>query len=136
MVKSTQAKEELKLQARIIKWAKPIGVYSVRFYFGPGAEAGWPDVLFLIPGGRPLYIEFKWDGEPPNAKQERKINLLLKLDYDVCICDNDESAKSAISRALERAQLSGAGVHVHARGRQKGRNPTFRPRTWEDVYNP
>ena len=55
-----------------MKWCKQQGIANIRCYFGPGLSTGWPDDIILIPGGRPLFIEFK----APAAKlpPSRKIN--------------------------------------------------------------
>lgn len=46
-------------------------------------DTGWPDVLFLIPGGRPLLMEFKRPGEPLKPLQQERKDTLKKLSYDV-----------------------------------------------------
>lgn len=68
-----------------------------------GSETGWPDTLFLIPGGRPLFIEFKWPGERPEPKQVYMITLLHNLGYDVQVHDNVEEALDAIRTARDKA---------------------------------
>lgn len=83
-----------------IRWAKKHGIVSIRMYFGPGVQQGWPDDLFLIPGGRPLFIEFKAPGKEATPKQAKKIKILKDLLYDVCVCDTKDKAIAAISRAL------------------------------------
>ncbi len=90
-----------------IRAAKQMGVKSIRMYFGPGVQTGWPDDLFLIPGGRPLFIEFKAPGEEvtPGSNQERKINDLIGLGYDVEVCDNKDEAISAISQRVGTSRV-------------------------------
>ncbi len=84
---------EKEIQAKVITYAKSLGIQSIRMYFGPGIQTGWPDVLFLIPGGRPLFIEFKATGKKPTKKQMRKIEYLGGLGYSVLWSDNIEKAK-------------------------------------------
>ena len=45
-------------------------------------DAGWPDVMFLVPGGRPLLMEFKRPGFELEPLQEERRATLLKLGYD------------------------------------------------------
>lgn len=95
---------EKKIQNAAIKFATGMGVPTIRMYFGPGIQIGWPDVLFLIPGGRPLFIEFKAPGEVPTKKQEKKITTLRELNYDTCWSDNTDEAKEMISDAVYAAR--------------------------------
>jgi len=91
------------------KYAKSRGVRSIRMCFRPGVNVGCPDELFLIPGGRPLFVEFKAPGNKPTPKQAHEIARLKEEGYDVVVCDSPESAKAAISRALEATLLSREG---------------------------
>ena len=63
-------------------------------------ETGWPDRMFLIPGGMPLFIEFKQPGEEPRAKQLHIHALLKGLGYLVKVCDNEEDAMEAIRMTI------------------------------------
>jgi hypothetical protein len=94
---------------------------------------GWPDRQFFVPGGRPVFIEFKQPGENPRPRQ-RLIHAFLEYNgYDCHTCDTAEEAykiiKSALAaaikagwrpskdkaaRALAAARLSKAGREVHA----------------------
>lgn len=65
-------------------------------------ETGWPDRMFLIPGGRPLFIEFKRPGGVVEPKQLHIHGILQELDYSVVVCDNEEEAMQAIAQALRR----------------------------------
>ncbi len=95
--------EEGKIQDATILYGNGHGVRTIRLYFGPGIQAGWPDVLFLIPGGRPLFIEFKKPGAVPTAKQRIKLAILEDAGYDVAVCSSRNEGKTAILAALERA---------------------------------
>ena len=68
-------------------------------------QRGWPDRLFLIPGGRPLLIEFKAPGEEPRPDQESCIKILKLLGYDVEVHDDERTALLAIRKALDAARL-------------------------------
>ncbi len=89
-VKQTVRMLEKQIQKKVIKYAAEKGVHSIRMYFGPGSQTGWPDVLFLLPGGVPLFIEFKAPGMMPTPKQFIKIKLLQEMNYRVEICDGEE----------------------------------------------
>lgn len=84
-----------------MKWAKQHGIKSIRMYFGPGVSSGWPDDLFLIPGGVPLFIEFKAPGKTATPIQAKKIKLLRGLDYDVEVCDSKEAAIALLAAAIK-----------------------------------
>ena len=81
------------------KYAKSKGVRSVRNCFRPGVNVGFPDETFLIPGGRPLIVEFKAPGKKPTPKQRLEIQRLKEEGYDVEVCDSLESFKTALDRA-------------------------------------
>jgi hypothetical protein len=84
-------------------WAKKQGVQYIRAHYGRGAAVGWPDFIYLIPGGRPLFIEFKATGKRATRTQEWRIRILEELGYDVEVCDSPEGAKSAIEEAIRKA---------------------------------
>lgn len=74
-----------------------------RNHKGPGAEVGWPDYTFYLPGGKCFKIEFKATGEPASPLQEERIAALRERGYDVEIHDNSYKACCAL------AQRMGAG---------------------------
>lgn len=94
---------EAPIQKSVIEYAHKHGVRTIRLFFGPGMRVGWPDVLFLIPGGRPLFIEFKATGGKPTMIQRKKIKLLKQAGYDVQVCDNRADGKRFIIDALMAA---------------------------------
>lgn len=96
----------------VLKFAKSLGVTTIRLYFGPGMQTGWPDDLFLIPGGTPLFLEAKAPGKKPTPKQKQKIKLLEDAGYDVGWYDNKDEACEAISRALEAALVPDTGERL------------------------
>ena len=69
----------------------------------PGST-GWPDRLFLIPGGRPLFIEFKKPGEEPEKIQLHRHEELRALGYDIEVHDTREGAINAIEDAVLRSE--------------------------------
>lgn len=98
------SKEEKKVQNGAIKHAYSLGITVIRLFFGPGITTGWPDVLFLIPGGRPLFIEFKAPEEVPTKKQYKKINDLREAGYAVGWSDDIEEASLMIDKAFKRSK--------------------------------
>ena len=63
---------EAKVERKVCDDAlKKLGVPSFKW----GVD-GWPDRIFLIPGGRPFFIEFKAPGEEPNPRQAFRIKCL------------------------------------------------------------
>jgi hypothetical protein len=77
----------------------------------------WPDRMFLLPGGRPYFIEFKRPGNVPTPKQHRKMEELRKLGYDVDWFDNREKAFAAICAKLETVRVSAQRGAVPVRTR-------------------
>lgn len=83
---------------------KKLGIPHIRMTFRPGVNVGVPDFLFLIPGGRPLFIEFKATGKKPTATQARKIEELKALGYLVRVIDSPDYAAGFLEELLHRAQ--------------------------------
>ena len=72
-------------------------------------QTGWPDRMFLIPGGKPLFIEFKRPGEDLEPKQNYVAQVLRRLGYNVEKHDNEERAFNAVARTLEASRVSKEG---------------------------
>lgn len=106
--------QEATLQRRVIAFAKKQDVDVIRLVFAPGAAAGWPDVLFLIPGGRPLFIEFKAAGKKPTPLQAFRHGQLKAAGYDVYVHDDYDAACRCITQALAGARVSAAGKRISA----------------------
>jgi hypothetical protein len=65
--------------------------------------AGFPDRLFLVPGGRPLMIEFKAPGAKPRKLQLYIHEQLRKLGYAVEVHDTVAGAVAAIKTHKEQS---------------------------------
>ena len=78
------------------------GVLNVKVT--PVGSTGWPDRLFLIPGGRALFIEFKKLGEEPEKIQLHRHDELRALGYEVEVHDTREGAINAIEDAVLRSK--------------------------------
>lgn len=87
---------EAKIERRVCDRAlKELGIANFKW----GVD-GWPDRVFLIPGGRPLIIEFKAPGEEPEPRQEFRIECLRKWGYEVHVSDNVEHAFELIKNCV------------------------------------
>ena len=100
---------EGKLQARVIAWTLKRHVTAIRLSFRRGVTAGWPDILFLLPGGCPLFIEFKAPGKKPTPLQEQRLKQLHELGYAATWTDNFDAACAFIASAMESATVHAAG---------------------------
>ena len=72
-------------------------------------DVGWPDRMFLVPGGKPVMIEFKrpsttgkYDGGTLKGIQKQRIKYLSENGYNVIVCTNANEAINTISEALKR----------------------------------
>lgn len=72
-----------------------LGVFSIKLLVTQ--EAGYPDRIFLIPNGHPLFIEFKRPGEKPTKRQQLIHERLRHANYKVQVHTNIEEAFRAIS---------------------------------------
>lgn len=95
---------EAKVRDPVIRYAHSLKIRTIRMYFGPGIQTGWPDDLFLIHGGRPLFLEAKAPGEVPTKKQYLKMKQLVDDGYDVGWYDTIEEGKRLIDEAVEDAE--------------------------------
>jgi len=48
----------------------------------------WPDRLFLLPGGRCFFVEFKRKGKTPRSGQKLVIKKLRERGFTVYVIDN------------------------------------------------
>lgn len=55
-------------------------------------DAGWPDRLWLIPGGRPAFTELKAPGKTPTPLQLERIIELRRLGYSADWFDDYDAA--------------------------------------------
>lgn len=94
-----QVTPEGRIQKKAIEYAKKLGFLAKRHYNGPGAQTGWPDVQFFLPGGRTLHIEFKAPGKEATAIQQYRIDALRQLGHEAIVCDSYEDAKAALDAA-------------------------------------
>lgn len=58
---------------------------------------GLPDRMYLLPGGRALFVEFKSTGKKPTRIQEHIIGRIRKLGFTVLVVDSPVAWKEAVS---------------------------------------
>ena len=101
---------------RPLKWAKDRFIRVIRLAMRQGTTSGWPDTIFLIPGGRPAFIEWKRPGKRPSRLQDERISWLEAQGYDVGWCyDADEAIEWLEERRKEgqrRLLEEGAGAYT------------------------
>lgn len=101
--------EKSRIEGPVVKRAlAELLVPSVPLKLVAGSETGRPDDLFLIPEGRPLFIEFKWGELTPDPKQVYWHGILESLGYDVQVHNNVEQALAAIAVEVVAAALYAA----------------------------
>lgn len=111
---------------------KELLVPSIPLKLVRGSETGRPDDLFLIPGGRPLLIEFKWGEMKPEPKQVYWHGVLESLGYDVEVHNNVEEALQSIALKVVAATLHEEGGEIFARARRG--DPNARSRLAENLH--
>lgn len=109
-------RERTRLENPVVKRAlEELLVPSIPLKLTRGSETGRPDDLFLIPFGRPLFIEFKWEAWELEPKQDYWHRILEDLGYDVQVHNNVEEALFAIAVEVVAAAVHAAGGKVSAR---------------------
>lgn len=94
---------ESSIETKVVEDAKEkLGVLSIKLELK--RDDGWPDREFLIPGGKPLFIEFKRGGEDLRALQDLRAKVLRALGYDVIRCDDYDDAMNAVKERLCRSR--------------------------------
>lgn len=79
------------LERRVMRdAARDLGLRSLKLNLR--FDAGWPDRLWLVPGGRPLFSEFKRSGESPSPLQSERLRFLANLGYDTAVFDDYDEA--------------------------------------------
>lgn len=92
---------EKDIEAKVVKYAKERECL-VRKMGGFGFAA-WPDRLFVLPGGKTFWVEFK---RPKTGKlsagQEELIMVLRAMGHVVYVCDDVERGKAIVEAELAR----------------------------------
>lgn len=64
-------------------------------FVSPG-NAGVPDRLVLLPGGRIALVELKAPGKKPTPLQDKKLNEIRALGFRACWADSKEDIDSIL----------------------------------------
>jgi hypothetical protein len=72
--------KESDLEQRCREWAYRHGILSTKL-----RDRGWPDRLFVCPGGVAIFVEFKRKGQKPRSIQQYHINRLRAKGHIVAI---------------------------------------------------
>ena len=78
--------------------ALQLGVRNLKF--NSSSDTSWPDRIYLLPGGRPGFIEYKKPGEVPEPKQAYTHEVMRKLGYRVEVSCSIDEALAIIRRWL------------------------------------
>lgn len=102
-------KKETTIEQHVVDYAwDTYGIEAIKMNtFG---HTNLPDRLFLIHGGRPLWIEFKKQGKEPTAIQAHTMQELDRWGYDVEVCDNREMGRAIIDTYADRAGIKAIGT--------------------------
>lgn len=116
---------ESSIEKAVVKWAKREGIPVFKLKLD--ANAGWPDRMFLLPGPRPCFIEFKRADEEPTKLQYHRINTLRELGYDAIWTRNETAAirwlATIRAEALQTPSLSEAGHPADDKSSLRGAAP-------------
>ena len=69
-------------------------------------EAGIPDRLVILPGGKCIFVELKREGEKPRPIQDYRIQQLKFLGCDVLVVDSKEDIRDLLWGGEENANIS------------------------------
>ncbi len=101
---------ERTIEAAVVRAAAQLGILSTKMNLI--GRRGWPDRCFWLPGGRPLFIEFKRQGQVPTSLQAHTHEQLRAAGYRVEVVDDAaqgvELLEDAHQRALLRRHLDGS----------------------------
>lgn len=101
-----QRQEKSRIENPVVSKAlNLLGVPSIPLKLVAGSDTGRPDDLFLIPYGRPLFIEFKWGENVPEPKQLYWHKVFRDLGYDVEVHNNVDEALTSIALKVVAAAL-------------------------------
>lgn len=89
---------EKKIEKTVCDYARSRGVEAYKFT--SPARSAVPDRLFIAPGGRVVFCEFKREGEKPTIPQAREHQRLRVLGMRVYVIDNIDDGKAMVNEML------------------------------------
>jgi hypothetical protein len=99
---------ESDVEKKVCKHADELGIMHIKINIR--GRRGWPDREFLIPGGKPLFIEFKRPGEKVEPIQEFIHGQLRDAGYNVLVVDNATCGIAALESTRVSAESSKASA--------------------------
>lgn len=73
---------------------------GIAYKFTSPGNAGVPDRLVLIPGGRVVFVELKAPGKKPTALQKLQQKRIVSLGCEVLVIDSKEKVDEFIKEML------------------------------------
>lgn len=92
---------EAQVIAKVTRWCRAHGIKYQRMALQPGASRGFPDMVFLVPGGKPLLVEFKRPGKKPNKFQTHTLDQLKELGYAAFWSDDAAAVIQLLESTLD-----------------------------------
>jgi hypothetical protein len=89
---------EKHIEAKVCDYAKQRGLLVYKFT--SPARAAVPDRLFILPGGRMFFCEFKREGQKPTPPQEREHHRLRQHGVSVWVIDNVDAGLRMVDTML------------------------------------
>ena len=102
-------REIARVERPVVKYAREklgVVVFPLKMFFG--GETGIPDDLFVLPGGKCLFMEFKDPDGVLSRKQLYWRRELRKMGHKVYVFDDKAKAIEALRKAVDAARLSEA----------------------------
>lgn len=89
---------EKKIEQIVCDYAKSRG--CLVYKFTSPARAAVPDRMFIAPGGKVFFIEFKREGQKPSVPQEREIARLKAQGVYATVVDSAEGGKAVVDGVM------------------------------------
>jgi hypothetical protein len=86
---------EKDIEKRVCDYAKSLSILCYKFT--SPSRRSVPDRLFILPGGKVFWIEFKRLGQKPTAAQEVEIAKIRKHGATVYVIDSVAAGKATIN---------------------------------------
>jgi hypothetical protein len=98
-------KPETVIENKVVHWAESRGLVAIKLQATRGARTGWPDRLFVLPGGEHVYVEFKVPGAVPTPLQLRRHEQLRALGATVWVEDDAQQAIKRLQLSLLKSRI-------------------------------
>jgi hypothetical protein len=89
---------EKNIEAKVCGYARERGLLAYKFT--SPAHAAVPDRLFVLPGGKMFFCEFKRQGQKPTPPQEREHHRLRQHKVSVFVIDNVDDGLRMVDEML------------------------------------